>query len=105
MSQDYITAQQEEEYKESNRRYLLWEAAIHVINGMDRESAKEHVYEIDFLRSEAEQSDNVMRDEEGYVESYLESKLNPPSTEGMNKSQIATIHKELCESEGVPFKE
>jgi hypothetical protein len=104
MSPDYIIEQQEEEYEESNKYRLLWEAAIHVINGMNRESAIKHVYKIDFLRSEAEQSDNVVRDEEGYVESYLESKLNPPSTAGMYKSQIDAIHKELCASEGVSFK-
>lgn len=104
MSPDYITEQQEEEYEESNKCYLLREAAIHVINGMDRKSAIEHVYEIGFLRSEAEQSGNVVLDEEGYVESYLKSELDSPSTEGMNKFQIDAIHKELCESEGVSFE-
>jgi hypothetical protein len=104
MSPDYITEQQEEEYEESNKSHLLREAAIHVIKGMDRKSAIKHAYEIGFSRSEAEQSGNVVLDKEGYVESYLESELNPPSTEGMNKFQIDTIHKELCDSEGVPFE-
>jgi hypothetical protein len=104
MSPDYITEEQEKEYEESNKRYLLREAAIHVIKGMDRKSAIEHVNEIAFLRTKAGQSGNVVLDENGHVESYLESELVSPSTEGMNKFQIDAIHKELCEYEGLSFE-
>ena len=104
MAEDYITAQQEDDYEQNNLCFLLREAAIHIINGMSEYSAINHVKQIAYLRSEAEQSGNVIKDGDGFIECYLESELSPPSDEGMNKAQIYAIHKKLCESEGVDFK-
>ena len=104
MSHDYITEQQEDEYDENHKFYLLKEAAIHVANGMDRQGAIKHVLEIDSLRSEAQISGDVILDDNGFVEEYLESELNTPCTEGMNKAQIDAIHKELCEQECVSLR-
>ena len=104
MAMDYITEKQENKYQEYKQSSLLREAAIHVITGMSRVSAIEHVNEINYLREEAERVENVVRDEDGFVECYLESELNPPSEKGINKYQIDAIHKGLCESEGVEFE-
>ncbi len=101
MVSDYLIDQDERDYEEAMQRCLIREAAVHVINGMDRASAIGHVKEIGDLRSAAEESENVVRDEDGNVESYLESKLEPPSEEGIKQSQIEAIYRELCDKEGI----
>ncbi|MBU3823233.1 MAG: hypothetical protein H9917_00190 [Candidatus Oceanisphaera merdipullorum] len=99
MASDYITEQkEEEEHRETVRIELMREAAIHIIDGMPESSAMAHVEEVHALRMEAEVSDSCIRDEEGFVESYLESELEPPSTEGKNPKQIYAIQQKLLQN-------
>lgn len=97
MMKDYITEQQEENYLESVRTELMREAAIHIIDGMAEHAAIAHVEQVHALRMEAEASDNCIRDEEGFVVSYLESELEPPSIDGKNPKQVYAIQQKLLQ--------
>ena len=101
MPEDFRTQEQEAEIEEIKQRSLLREAAIHVINGMTRDDAVRHIQEKDYLRSEAESREQVVRDEDGMVESYLDSELEPPTSKGLNDEQINAIHRDLCADEGI----
>lgn len=101
MPEDFRMQEQEAEFEEIKQRSLLKEAAIHIINGTPRAAAVRHVQQIDYLRSEAERRDEVVRDADGFVELYLESELEPPKSKDLNKAQIKAIHRELCETEGI----
>ena len=101
MSADYIIEQQEQECREENERHFIREVAIHVIKGMARNSAIEHVKQINYLRSEAELKNHVIRNVEGHVTGYLESGLMYPDTNNIKESQIYAIYLELCDSEGI----
>lgn len=101
MAEDYKTQEQEAEFDEEKLRSLILEAATHVINGIPRHTAINYVKEIDARRSEAERRGEVVKDENGFVESYLDSELEPPSTEGINEAQIKAIYFELCATEGI----
>lgn len=98
MASDYITEQQEEEHREAVRVALMREAAAHIINGMSESAAVAHVEEIHDRRMDAEASDNCIKDEDGFVESYLETELEPPSTEGKNPKQIYAIQQKLLQN-------
>ncbi|TRW90668.1 hypothetical protein [Candidatus Methylobacter oryzae] len=95
MTADYITEEQEDEYKGEVQDSLLREVAVHMLHGMTEKSAIQHVTEVAHRRQKAEQSDNVIKDEDGFVENYLESELEPPNENGLNKSQINAIYQKL----------
>ncbi len=97
MASDHITKQQEEEHREAVRAELMREAAVHIIDGMPESSAIAHVEEVHALRLDAEASGNCTRDENGFVKGYLESGLEPPSTEGKNSKQIYAIQQKLLQ--------
>ncbi len=100
MAKGYRTQEQETDCEVAKQQNLLMEAAIHVSNGMPRNTAINHVREIDWLRSEAERCNEVIRDEHGFVVGYINSELDPPSSAG-KESQIRAIYLELCALEGV----
>lgn len=97
MVADYITEQMEEDVREAKRVQKMREAAIQIINGSGEKAAVDHVNKIEYLRDEAVRAGNVIKDEDGYVDSYLESELNPPSSEGLNEQQIYAIQQKLLE--------
>ncbi|EHU9446903.1 hypothetical protein KZY42_004406 [Vibrio vulnificus] len=97
MAADYITEQMEEDDREAMRIQKMREAAIHIINGSGEKAAVDHVNEVEYLRDEAVREGNVIEDEDGYVDSYLDSELNPPSSEGLNEQQIYAIQQKLLE--------
>lgn len=97
MAADYIIKQMEEEHCQAMRVQKMREAAIHIINGFGEKAAIDHVDEVEYLREEAAREGHVIRDEDGYVDSYLESELNPPSSERLNEKQIYAIQQKLLE--------
>lgn len=97
MASDYITEQMEEDYRETMRVQKMREAAIHIINGLGEKAAVDYVDRVEYLREEAAREGHVIKDEDGYVDSYLESELNPPSSEGFDEKQIYRIQQKLLE--------
>ncbi len=95
MSADYIIEEQEDEYREAVQKSLLREVAVHIASGMSEKASIDHVTEVAYLQKEAEQSYNVSRDKEGFVDSYLESELEPPNEKELNKHQIDAIYQRL----------
>ncbi len=65
--------------------------------GSGEKAAVDHVNEVEYSRNEAVRQGHVIEDEDGYVDSYLESELNPPSSEGLNEKQIYAIQQKLLE--------
>ena len=97
MAADYIIEQQEEEQREAVIDAKATDAAIHIINGMTESEALAHVEEAHYLREDAERTDHCIRDEDGYVESYLDSEIERPSAQGLNPKQIYAIKLKIIE--------
>ena len=95
MSADYIIQAQEDECREAVQKNLLREVAVHIACGMPEKASIDHVTKVAYLRKEAEQSDNVFRDGDGFVDRYIESELEPPSEKELNKYQIDAIYQRL----------
>ncbi len=99
MAADYILEQSEEDYREAVREQRMREAAIIIIvNGLDYGEAVKRVEEREFLRKEAERKGEVILDDNEEVESYLDSDLEPPPSEGLNEEKIRSIQQELLEN-------
>jgi hypothetical protein len=96
---DYILSEQFEEIEEAKEKEFLYEVAMHISNGMSRENAKEHVRQLDYLRSEAEKKGNAFLDENGFVIGYAESALNEPSIPIERRKQVHAIYQDLLKSE------
>jgi len=97
MAPGYITEQQEEEQREALIDAQATDAAIHIINGMTESGALARVEGVHHLREEAEATDHCIRDEDGYVESYLDSAIERPSSQGLNPKQIYAIKHKIIE--------
>lgn len=97
MAADYITEQQEEEHRQAVFEERMREAAIHIIGGMGEKEAVAHVENIQWQREDARAKGQIIEDENGFVDSYLDSELEAPSTEGLDKNQIYAIQQKLLE--------
>ena len=95
MASDYITEQMEEEHREAVHVENMREAAIHIIGGMSEDSAISHVENIQWRREDAKAKGEVIEDENGYVDGYLDSELTPPSAQGLNTKQVYAIQQKL----------
>ncbi len=94
MAADYITQQQEEDH----RARLMREAAIHMLRDEKTESeAIAHVESIQALRENAKALGHCVINEDGFVESYLEAELDPPSAQGLDHRQIYSVHQKLLQ--------
>ena len=92
------------DYEEWAESYLIHEAATYVLGWkMGRDEAIKFVYELREKREQAVCTDEVIRDEDGSVDSYIDSELNLASTHGINSDQLVAVHMQLCEVVGIPY--
>lgn len=97
MASDYITEQMEEEHREAVHVENMREVAIHMINGMTEDAAIMHVEDIQASREEAINKGEVIQDENGNIEGFIDPELDAPSNEGHNPKQIYAIQQKLLE--------
>ena len=97
MAADYIIEQMEDEYRQAVHEENMREAAILIINGMSENDAVSDVENTQLCREDAKAKGEIIEDENGFVDSYLNSELDTPSSEGLNPKQIYAIQKKLLE--------
>lgn len=100
MPEDYRTEQDEDDYEEWCRRSILKEASIFIVQGMTRNEAINRAEELAEQRFNVSENE-VVRDEDGVIDIYLVSDLEPASSKGLNQSQIRSIYTDLCKSEDI----
>lgn len=104
MGADYLINQAEQDAKEEQARYVMWEAAIYVVrNKLERYVAIQNARDLEYQREEARQLGQVSEyEKDGYVvETFFNPRLQYPSINGLNKKQIEAVYLELCASEGI----
>ena len=106
MAADYIIQMQEQEVEEQRERNAMRNAAIFILKGSDRKSAKQRARGLEYEQSEAMRNNEVILSGENdeIIEGFFDSALNDPSTEGMNKFQIEAIYRELFDEEGISYE-
>lgn len=99
---DYRTEQAEQEVADEQRRSVLRDASIDIIqNKTPRAEAIERADNRFQLQQQAEIDGDVLPDENGHAVSYLESQLNPPAVNPKKARQVQALLNELCENEGI----
>lgn len=105
MAHDYHVEEAEEQFREQKTRELLREQAAEVsVNKHPRKVAERMVAEREADRTDAVAAGQVFEDEEGAVITFLDPKLDPPLPADANQKQIFSIHKDLCEAQGISHK-
>lgn len=99
---DYRTEQAEQDVADEQRRAVLHDASINVVqNKIPRAEAIESAENRFQLQQQAEVDGNVVPDVNGHAVSYLESQLNPPAVNPKQAKQVQAVFNELCENEGI----
>lgn len=99
---DYKTEQAEQDVADEQRRSVLRDAAIDVVqNKIPRAEAIERAENRFQLQQQAEIDGEAVTDENGHAISFLESPLNSPAVNPEKARQVQAVFNELCENEGI----
>lgn len=84
------------------RSAVLYEAAVQmVVNRLSRETAVSEAEQLQVQRQDAEQADEVEKDEQGNAVSYFNKSLNTGPLTDERRETVGSIYAELCADEGL----
>lgn len=83
------------------RKILMQAAELNVLNGVEFPDAIKQAEALEAKREAAEQTDQVVRDEQGSAVEYLDDSLNRPSVSPDQEAMIRKEYRHLCSQDGI----
>ncbi|WP_068716437.1 hypothetical protein [Vibrio tritonius] len=96
---NYYVKVAEDEYKEELLKEIARDAAVHVVNGIDRSAAIKKAKATIEAQQEAIAMQEYYEDEDGIIR-FFDSSIESPQTPTGKHHQVATVAKELKDTIG-----